>query len=190
MNAVHLALLTTVLLAAVACGSDATDPARQTAAVPPAVPAADSGSSVSGLPDVPERYRRNLTRAFDTASEGRSPTMACASVIAMAAGNPVADGATPDADGVRAFELCYIDVAARYIETLLAQITPATTGDAKNDICARIASYAVIARTSLGSFADNVHLKTADLDTRLMQRVAPGVRSHCPAQIAAISGYD
>jgi hypothetical protein len=187
MNAVNLALTAAVLLAAAGCGSDAASTGTQPAA---AVPAANADSTATTLPDVPERYRRNIGRAWDTASEGRSPTMACTSVIAMAAGNPMAEGAAPDPDGVRAFELCYVDVAARYIQTLLDQVTPATTDDAKNDLCARIASYAVISRTSLGSFADNVQLRVADLDARLLQRVETGVRRHCPAQVAAISGYD
>lgn len=185
MNAKNLALITAVMLTAVGCGSDAASSGTPVAA---GGPAANASSGTAVWQDVPERYRRKIDRAFDTASEGRSPTMACTSVVAMAAGNKAGDGRVPDPDDVRAFELCYIDVAARYIETLLAQITPATTDDAKNDLCARVSSYAVIARTSLGSFAGNVQLKVADLDARLLQRVEPGVRRHCAAQIGAISG--
>lgn len=115
--------------------------------------------------------------------------MACTSVVARAAGHPLPDGATPSPESVRAFELCYIDIAARYIDTLLAQITSASTGDATDDVCARIASYAVISRTSLGSFAGNIGLDRDTLDTRLLERVNSAMGNKCPDQIEALTGY-
>lgn len=184
--AVRHALVTALLLAATGCGNDATSAAPAPAS--PASPApSDTGSAIAGLPPMPERYRKTLTRAFATASEGRSPTMACTSVIAKSAGNPLPDGVVPDPDSIRAFELCYIDVGARYIAALLAQI--AADGGAKDELCAKIASYAVIARTSLGSFAGNVHLDVATLDKRLLERVLVDMTATCPDQIEALSGY-
>ena len=180
--AVRYASFVALLLAVAGCGNDATSAAPASAA-----PASDTGSTIAGLPAMPERYRKSLTRAFATASEGRSPTMACTSVIAKAAGNPLPDGAMPDPDSIRAFELCYIDVGARYIAALLAQI--AAGGGEKDEVCAKIASYAVIARTSIGSFADNVGLDVATLDKRLLERVLADMTTTCPGQIEALSGY-
>lgn len=185
MNALSPALIFAFVLAATGCGSEVASSGSPTAA---AEPAATVSRGTSERADVPERYRKNIDRAFEAASQGRSPTMACTSVVAMAAGTRMVEGRAPAPDDVRAFELCYLDVSARYLETLLAQITTTSSGDAKNDLCARVASHALISRASLGSFADNVRLNVADLDARLLQRVEPGLRRHCAAQISAISG--
>lgn len=175
------------ILAATGCGNRSDSDDAATFAAAPAV--AEYPGETMDLPEIPQRFRRNLVRAFETANDGRSPTMACTSVIARAAGNALPDGATPHPDSVRAFELCYIDVAARYIETLLARITPASPGETKDDVCARIASHAVIARTSLGSFAGNIGLDRDTLDQRLLERVKPAMDGTCPDQIEAFTGY-
>ncbi|HUD40654.1 MAG TPA: hypothetical protein VMR06_01515 [Dokdonella sp.] len=184
-TAVRYVAATAVLLAVSACGHDATSTGGAPAAAPSTSAPSDPPASMSGLPAMPQRYSKNLTRAFTAASEGRSPTMACTSVIAMAAGNPLPEGRAPTPDSVRAFELCYIDVGARYIDTLLAQIR---AGGAKDELCAKIASYAVIARTSLGSFAGNAGLDVAALDRRLLERVRAGMQTSCPDQIEALGG--
>ena len=181
-------LVTIALLAATGCGNS-NDTASPDASATPAPATRSDTVAIAGLPDMPECFRKNLARAFETASEGRSPTMACTSVVARAAGHPLPDGATPSPESVRAFELCYIDIAARYIDTLLAQITSASTGDATDDVCARIASYAVISRTSLGSFAGNIGLDRDTLDTRLLERVNSAMGNKCPDQIEALTGY-
>ena len=178
-SATRHALAMGVLLTATACGNDATSTA-------PTPATGDTASGIVSTPALPERYSKSLTRAFATASEGRSPTMACTSVIAMAAGNPLPGGTMPKPDDIRAFELCYIDVGARYIDALLARTT---AGEAKDELCAKIASFAVIARTSLGSFAGNVRLDVAALDQRLLERVQARMTATCPDQIDALSGY-
>ena len=137
----------------------------------------------------PKRFQRNLSRAFALADAGeRSPVMACTSVIAIAAGNPLPAGVVPDPDNVRAFELCYVDVGVRYIDALLAQIGPDAGDDAKLGICARIASYGIISRTSVGSFAAHVGLDRATLDARLVARVRAEMARKCPEQIEALTG--
>ena len=146
-----------------------------------------SSSPDTGVPDMPERYRKGLLRAFANAGSGESPTMACTSVVARAAGNPVADGALPHADDKRAFELCYVDVGARYIQALIDQLLAGSATQEQN--CAKIVSYVVIARASLGSFAGNVQLDVSTLDGRLLERVRKGMASACPDQIEALSGY-
>ena len=168
-----------VLLTATACGNDATSTA-------PTPATGDTAPGIVSTPALPKRYSKDLTRAFATASEGRSPTMACTSVIAIAAGNPLPGETMPEPDDIRAFELCYIDVGARYIDALLAQIT---AGKSKDELCARIASYAVIARTSLGSFAGNVRLDVTTLDQRLLERVQARMTATCPNHVEALSGY-
>lgn len=173
-------LLSALLLATSGCGSEATSPASAS----PAPAADDSKDEDAGLPAMPERYQKGLTRAFAAADAGNSPTMACTSVIGIAAGNPTSDGATPNPDAVRAFELCYVDASARYIDALLARIAD---GEAKDDLCARIASYGLISRTSLGSFAANVQLDVAALDRRLLERVHGGMAATCPDQIETLN---
>lgn len=186
-TAVRYVAATAVLLAVSGCGRDATSTGgAPAAAAPPASAPSVPPPSMSGLPAMPERYSKNLTRAFTAASEGRSPTMPCTSVIAMAAGNPPPDGAGPTPDSVRAFELCYIDVGARYIDTLIARIS---AGGEKDELCAMIASYAIITRTSLGSFAGNAGLDVATLDQRRLERVRAGMQVSCPDQIESLAGH-
>jgi hypothetical protein len=174
-----------LLLATAACSDTApADPAST------AAPAAAHGSEdapVAGLPDLPEAYVRTLERAFRTAAEGRDPTMACTSVIARAAGNP-APGGTPTAEAVRAFELCYIDVRARYIEHVVSAIAPGASADARDTTCLKIVSHVIIARSSLGTFAKNVALDSAALDRRLADRVRGSVQPVCPDQFATLEG--
>ena len=181
LAATRHALAIGILLVTTACGNG-----NDTASTAPARATSDAGSGLAGMLALPERYSKNLTRAFATASEGRSPTMACTSVIAQAAGNPLPGGTMPEPAGVRAFELCYIDVGARYIDALLAQIT---AGEPKDELCAKIASYAVIARTSFGSFAGNVRLDVATLDQRLLDRVQARMTAACPEQVGSLNGY-
>lgn len=185
---VRNALAVPLLLATTGCGNDV---ASNGAAPAETIPASAAAAvATTEMPPIPERYRRHLTKAFQTASEGhKSPTMDCVAVVARAAGNPMPDGVAPDPDNVRAFELCYIDVAVRYIDTLLAQVTPGSGSEASNEVCAKIASYGVISRTSLGSFAGNVGLDLTMLDNRLLEHVKDGMMERCPDQIEALIGY-
>lgn len=178
----HLAIAAGALIALPGCGTD-------TSAPDPAASGSPSSSAPVGAEaTLPERHRRNLARAFENADAGRSPTMACTSVIASAAGHELPDGASPSPESVRAFELCYVDASVRYIVALLARITPASAEDERNDTCARIASYALITRSSLGSFAGNVRLDVATLDGRIAERVDAGMTAKCPDQKAALRG--
>ncbi|MBB5208643.1 hypothetical protein [Chiayiivirga flava] len=185
-----------VLLLATAACSDTTpadtarpDTARpDTAVAPPPAAATGTDAPPPDLPALPEPYRRTLTRAFGTAAEGRDPTMACTSVIARAAGNPPPDGGAPTADAVRAFELCYVDVRARYIEHVMDEITPQTPADVRDTACLKIISHAIIARSSLGTFAKNVSLDVATLDRTLADRVRGSVQPLCPDQFATLEG--
>lgn len=172
-----------VLLIAVGCSADDRAVAPKSEAV-----AVAKEPAATAMASVPEHHRRKLARAFENADAGRSPTMACTGVIASAAGNPLASGVSPDPDNVRAFELCYVDASVRYIEALLAQITATKSSEENADICAKIASYALISRTSLGSFAANIHLDVATLDARIATRLDRGMTAKCPEQKQTLLG--
>lgn len=178
-------LLAALLLAAAGCSHEAGAPeAAGTAAR--GVPATSAEASTADASGIPERYRKAIVRALERADRGENPTMACTAVVGRAASNPAPAGSAPDPERQRAFELCYVDSGARYIEALLQQV--AADAALQEDHCARIASYAVIARGSLGSFAGNVQLDLPALDGKLVDRVRPGLMAHCPEHIAAIEG--
>lgn len=181
------AAVAALLLATAACSDTPADAVVAPPATPPAT-AADHDAPPSDLPALPEAYRRTLTRAFGTAAEGRDPTMACTGVIARAAGNPPPDGGAPTTDAVRAFELCYVDVRARYIEHVMGPITSRTPAETRDTACLTIISHAIIARSSLGTFAKNVSLDVATLDRTLADRVRGSVQPLCPDQFAILEG--
>jgi hypothetical protein len=182
-----LVLLAALLLAAAGCGSDASAPESPDAPVQRSVATSSDEPSPSGLPELPESYRKPLMRAFARADRAENPTMACTSVIGRAASNPAPAGTAPDPERQRVFELCYVDVGARYIEALLAQVRDKAA--TQEDNCARIASYVVIARGSLGTFAGNVQLDRVVLDERLLERVLPEMKASCEGQIEVLRGH-
>jgi hypothetical protein len=154
----------------------ATSQLAANAASPAVVPPPD-------LAALPEALRRGLARAFAIADAAdRSPTMACTPVVARAAGQPLAADAEPDPDDVRAFELCYVDVGARYVHALLAQIDADISAARRDELCARVASFAIISRASLGGFAQNLRLERDVLDRRLLTAVQGELARACPAQ--------
>lgn len=182
-----------ILTAAVALAACEQAPSPSGAAAP--VPAAPSTApmpaaappAADGLATLPDTYRSKLERAFRSAEEGRDPTMACTSVIARAAGNPPADGSTPSPDAVRAYELCYIDVRARYLETILDAAAADATPDARDNACARVVSNVLISRSSLGTFAKNVGLELPALDRAFGERLRGRMESTCPGQLDAMA---
>ena len=173
-------LALSVALALTACGAgDAADPTAGTAPAPAeTTPATPIGEGITGAP---ESYRRGLDRAWQNASAGKNPTMACTGVIARAAGNPPTDGVV-DPDAIRAFELCYIDVRVRYLQSILADIAPGRSPDENANDCGRILAHQVIARSSLGTFAKNVQLDPAQLDQRVRHALLEAMQQKCPDQ--------
>jgi len=178
----RLILVTVTLIAIAACGNDAAPDRTEAGGV------VSQQAAVASADALPERHRRNLLRALENADAGKSPTMACTSVIARAAGNPLPEGTAPAPEDVRAFEMCYVDASARYIQALLAQITPASSSGEIENTCARIAAYAVISRVSLGSFAGNIQLDVPTLDGRMAALVNNGITAKCPSYMSSIRG--
>lgn len=124
-------------------------------------------------PDFPPAYADRLQTAWDAAGRGENPTHACSIVVGFAVGR-AATSPEARADAARAFEACYVDIAARYLDARLS-------GSAGDSACGGLLGYLSIARMSLGGFAGEVGLERAELDRQLSARVADRVRQTCPA---------
>jgi hypothetical protein len=187
MRMIALASLAfSLALSLTACGAgDAPDPSAATAPTP--ADATSVAPTGEGIPGAPESYRRGLDRAWRDASAGKNPTMACTGVIARAAGNPPTDGVV-DADAIRAFELCYIDVRVRYLQSILAGIAPGRSPDENANDCGRILAHQVIAQSSLGTFAKNVQLDPAQLDQRVRNALLEAMQQKCPDHVDIFAG--
>ncbi len=136
--------------------------------------------STDAPPNLPESYREPLTEAWQAAGRGENPTRACAIVTGLAVGRgQQASGQI--ADATRAYQLCYVDIPARYIETRLAN----AGGDA-DSVCMSISTFLITLRMSLGSFADDLATDRAALDARLKEHIADGVRRSCGAMAQSL----
>lgn len=134
----------------------------------------------SATPDFPPDYADRLQTAWDLAGRGENPTHACSIVVGFAVGR---SGNSPDArpEAARAFQACYVDIAARYLDVRLA-------GPAGQDECGRLLGYATIARMSLGGFASEIGLDRTALDRQLADRIGSRVRLACPDLADGILG--
>ncbi|MBX3724564.1 MAG: hypothetical protein KF823_01425 [Xanthomonadales bacterium] len=134
----------------------------------------------SGAPSFPSDYADRLQAAWDSAGRGENPTHGCSVVVGLAVGRA---GSAPAArsDAAQAFQVCYVDVSARYVEARLA----ASPGE---ESCANLAGHIMIARMSLGGFAGEVGLDRAQLDRQLADRIGARIRQNCPQSADSILG--
>lgn len=139
------------------------------------------GSGGGGAPAMPEAYRDRLTEAWQSAGRGENPIQACAIVTGLAVGRSHQAGGGQNSDAARAFEVCYVDIPARYIETRVS-------GGNADQVCSTIATFLVTARMSLGGFAADLGIDRANLDAKVNQRIGDVVRRNCGDQAEAILG--
>ncbi|MGQ5702192.1 hypothetical protein ACUJ46_09105 [Sandaracinobacteroides sp. A072] len=160
------------LLASACSGEEANEPASPTAA------AAGSGSAVA------EPYRTSFDRAWQNASEGRSPSQACAAVVGKAAGllKTTATGGQERTDALEALDACYVRAMAHFVDTTLSVDNPGTTQ------CVSLLKALPVHRSSLGGFLADVGEVVAAYDRRLNERIEAKVRSACPDTAAIILG--
>lgn len=143
-----------------------------------ASPAAGGGS------DVAEPYRTSFDRAWQSASEGRSPSQACAGVVGKAAGllKTTATGGQERTDAIAALDACYVGAMAHFVDTTLSVENPGTTQ------CISLLKALPVHRSSLGGFITDVGEDVAAYDRRLNERIEAKVRSACPDTAAVILG--
>lgn len=72
------------------------------------------------VPKISSQYQKDMDAAWDVASQGKSPTIACAQVIGTAvAAVKYANGDKPKA--AQAYQACYVDAFAKYAKAFMAQ---------------------------------------------------------------------
>lgn len=162
-----------IFLLVSACSGEQADEATSPAA------AATGGSS-----GVAETYRTSFDRAWQSASEGHSPSQACAGVVGKAAGllKTTATGGQERTDALAALDACYVGAMAHFVETTLSVEKPGTTQ------CISLLKALPVHRSSLGGFITDVGEDVAAYDRRLNERIEAKVRSACPDTAAVILG--
>lgn len=146
------------------------------------LPLTACGSGNGAAPSMPEAYSERLTQAWQAAGEGQSPTQSCAIVTGLAVGRHQ-QGAGETQDALRAYELCYVDIPARYIQSRLA------SGD-REQACLASQTFLITQQISLGSFAGDLGIERSALDGKLRERIAATVRSACPNNADSILSTD
>lgn len=134
--------------------------------------------------EVAEAYRTSFDRAWQSASEGRSPSGACASVVGRAVGllkTSATDG-QERTDALAALDACYVRAMAHFVDTTLSVENPGTTQ------CISLLTALPIHRRSLGGFFADVGEDVAAYDRRLNEQIEVKVRAACPDNAAIILG--
>lgn len=146
--------------------------------------AASPVAAAGGGSDVAEPYRTSFDRAWQSASEGRSPSQACAGVVGKAAGllKTTATGGQERTDAIAALDACYVGAMAHFVDTTLSVENPGTTQ------CISLLKALPVHRSSLGGFITDVGEDVAAYDRRLNERIEAKVRSACPDTAAVILG--
>lgn len=141
-------------------------------------------AAAGGGSDVAEPYRTSFDRAWQSASEGRSPSQACAGVVGKAAGllKTTATGGQERTDAIAALDACYVGAMAHFVDTTLSVENPGTSE------CINLLKALPVHRSSLGGFITDVGEDVAAYDRRLNERIEAKVRSACPDTAAVILG--
>lgn len=145
--------------------------------------AAGTGSAGSSS-EVAEAYSSDFEGAWQGASEGRSPSLACASVVGKAAGllKTTATGGQERADALDALDACYVRAMARFVDTTLSAENAGTKQ------CISLLGALPVHRRSLGGFVSDVGEDQAAYDRRLNEQIEEKVRSACPDSANIILG--
>ena len=141
-------------------------------------------AAVGGGSGVAEDYRTSFDRAWQNASEGRSPSQACAGVVGKAVGllKTTATGGQDRTDALAALDACYVRAMAHFVDTTLSVENPGTTQ------CVSLLKTLPVHRSSLGGFITDLGEDLAAYDRRLNEQIEAKVRSACPDTAAVILG--
>lgn len=131
-------------------------------------------STASAVPKVSSTYQKQLDAAWDTASQGKAPTMACAHVVGTAVGM-TSSGQGKKSDAIQAYEACYIDTFVHYANVYIAQPDKAVL-DKRNqpEGCGILSTHAMIHQVSLGGFAKDLGLDTKALAVKARAALGTG----------------
>src|SRR5690606_12639143 len=112
---------------------------------------------------VSSTYQKKMDAAWETASQGKSPTISCASVVGTAVGM-VSAGQGKKSEAIQAYEACYVDAFVQYANVYIAQPDKAAL-DKRNqpEGCGILSTHAMIHQVSLGGFAKDLGLDTKAL---------------------------
>lgn len=181
----RMAILAGGALALTACGGGAEEAGDANGAAADetgaAAEAAGGGGTTGGVPQVAERYQRAIDRAWDRASKGDSPHMACAPMFGGAIATAQRDGASEAdrAEALAAMEACYVDASVHYARTKLAtDETP----------CIGLLRMMTVMRNSLGTMFEEAGAERAAYDARIAEALGDDLAAACPDQAGAILG--
>lgn len=136
-------------------------------------------STASDAPKVSSTYQKKMDTVWETAGQGKSPTMDCASVIGTAVGLKMS-GQGNKSEAVQAYEACYVDAFVRYANALLAQPDNAALGSRDQPKgCLKLFTQARIHQSSLGGFAKDFDLDTSALDAKVRSALDQGAAVAC-----------
>ncbi|MBP6020053.1 MAG: hypothetical protein KA735_11215 [Burkholderiaceae bacterium] len=131
-------------------------------------------STASAVPKVSSTYQKKLDAAWDTASQGKSPTISCASVVGTAVGM-ASSGQGKKSEAIQAYEACYVDAFVHYANVYIAQPDKAAL-DKRNQPagCGTLSTHAMIHQVSLGGFASDLGLNTKALADKARAALGQG----------------
>ncbi|NYT65019.1 hypothetical protein H0A58_03445 [Alcaligenaceae bacterium] len=138
-----------------------------------------SDSTASSVPKVSKTYQQKIEAAWNTASQGKSPTMDCASVIGTAVGMNMS-GQGKQSEAAQAYETCYVSSFAHYANTLIAQPdNAALDSDKQPKGCMALFTQSRIHQSSLGGFAKDFGLDKTLLDAKVRSALDQGPAVAC-----------
>lgn len=141
---------------------------------------AGCGSDTSAdTPKVSSQYKENMDAAWGVASQGKSPTIACAQVIGTAvAAVKYANGDKPKA--AQAYQACYVDAFAKYAKVFMAQPEQAEKINEKWSAgCLKLASSYRVHSMAFDDTAKDLDLDIKTL-TQQLRKDLGDVAQSCP----------
>lgn len=162
-------------------GAGSGAPAATAAAAPAVVASTEAAARKAVDSELSKSQQKRLDEALAKARSGQAPTHDCTMLAGVIAGT--AKHRTPKPAEVRAFETCYVDATVEYIRARLAKAGDDT---GREEACVGAVGHLTALSMSLGGAAADVGLDRADLDSRIIERVAAVGGDHCTAVAAAL----
>lgn len=133
----------------------------------------------SSTPKVASIYKKYMDAAWEVASEGKSPSIACASVMGTAL-STVNYGKGNKTEAAQAYEACYVDVFVQYAKVYMSQSDHAQqTNNKPAKGCMALAISYRIHRMALGDSAQDLGLDSNVLAQKLYNNLGD-VAVLCP----------